>query len=1063
MCDVSIYSVTSYYEGRSIDEENEFSSIFKHIGHKNDSVESMKKQQKTDAVGDTEKMGRRRFHSLKKFRAKKEEASVDNEGGSFKSSSSKSSSLPLLDRAKAVHKDDRGKALSRADAVKRSTRVSSVGSGSSAHEHELTAPAVGEVPSSGDPKKPSSENLMQDISDVDEEEDLYPHKPLFEDLYPYDPVDESIQIDEENALVEHQRQGSLDSYLSSAVATFNPLAEGKQLHTLNSLLRIERIESLRNHSSHAARMFHKPVDESLQIEEENTLQKNKRQAPMLYPVEGHVRLSTHQGPSTDNLHVSQRMAEQKQKPGTSFALLSLERPTNYHQSSRPKPGPHRANNAASQSMYTYSTKPVPPLPLPPALVSAEIRRNQRTANVETNLERPVKEVASALSNQLTMTSSQLPYHDKTKPLIGAVGLPVSKLSPFAAPPVSASENGPLSASSTISFVSTSNYESNAGPVSSMKSTLAPLTSASLQDDDTMAVTHLSSAHSHLSLSLSAPPPPPPPPPPLPPKSPPLLLGLKGSPPPPPPPPPPPSVLKVVGPLPPPPPPPPPLPTAPKDQPPPPPPPPPPAPKGPPPPPPPPKGQPPPPAPKGPPPPPPAPKGPAPPPPAPKGVVPPSAPRPPPPIVGGTKPPLPNSEVQPHNAEGDNQKLKQLHWDKLSADPSRSMVWDKLRAGSFRVDEDGIASRFGLAASSATVKKGSGKPSAVMNKKGPIDAKKAQNISIQLRALNLSSEEIHDALLEGDGLKPDLLEILVKMCPTPDEQRNLMKLSNEMPPDLGPAERFLISILQIPQAFQRLEAMQFKASFKEDISQITESIKILETACARIRDSRLFLKLLEAVLKTGNLMNRGTARGQAEAFKLDALLKLVDIKSADGKTTLLHFVVEEVAKSEGLRLIREDNETESTPEAELKDADIYRRGLEAIMTLFKEFETVKQAAGIDADYINQGVTKIATKLSALQSRLKNFQSKAGDAEDAKSKDTFEGNMELFCSEAAEDVARIKQDVDRVFDQVKEVIMYFHGNQREAQPLRILVIVRDFLSILERVCKDVGKSIKVAKRS
>ncbi|KAH7307408.1 hypothetical protein KP509_22G057800 [Ceratopteris richardii] len=1018
MCDVSIYSVTSYYEGRSIDEENEFSSIFKHIGHKNDSVESMKKQQKTDAVGDTEKMGRRRFHSLKKFRAKKEEASVDNEGGSFKSSSSKSSSLPLLDRAKAVHKDDRGKALSRADAVKRSTRVSSVGSGSSAHEHELTAPAVGEVPSSGDPKKPSSENLMQDISDVDEEEDLYPHKPLFEDLYPYDPVDESIQIDEENALVEHQRQ---------------------------------------------ARMFHKPVDESLQIEEENTLQKNKRQAPMLYPVEGHVRLSTHQGPSTDNLHVSQRMAEQKQKPGTSFALLSLERPTNYHQSSRPKPGPHRANNAASQSMYTYSTKPVPPLPLPPALVSAEIRRNQRTANVETNLERPVKEVASALSNQLTMTSSQLPYHDKTKPLIGAVGLPVSKLSPFAAPPVSASENGPLSASSTISFVSTSNYESNAGPVSSMKSTLAPLTSASLQDDDTMAVTHLSSAHSHLSLSLSAPPPPPPPPPPLPPKSPPLLLGLKGSPPPPPPPPPPPSVLKVVGPLPPPPPPPPPLPTAPKDQPPPPPPPPPPAPKGPPPPPPPPKGQPPPPAPKGPPPPPPAPKGPAPPPPAPKGVVPPSAPRPPPPIVGGTKPPLPNSEVQPHNAEGDNQKLKQLHWDKLSADPSRSMVWDKLRAGSFRVDEDGIASRFGLAASSATVKKGSGKPSAVMNKKGPIDAKKAQNISIQLRALNLSSEEIHDALLEGDGLKPDLLEILVKMCPTPDEQRNLMKLSNEMPPDLGPAERFLISILQIPQAFQRLEAMQFKASFKEDISQITESIKILETACARIRDSRLFLKLLEAVLKTGNLMNRGTARGQAEAFKLDALLKLVDIKSADGKTTLLHFVVEEVAKSEGLRLIREDNETESTPEAELKDADIYRRGLEAIMTLFKEFETVKQAAGIDADYINQGVTKIATKLSALQSRLKNFQSKAGDAEDAKSKDTFEGNMELFCSEAAEDVARIKQDVDRVFDQVKEVIMYFHGNQREAQPLRILVIVRDFLSILERVCKDVGKSIKVAKRS
>ena len=34
------------------------------------------------------------------------------------------------------------------------------------------------------------------------------------------------------------------------------------------------------------------------------------------------------------------------------------------------------------------------------------------------------------------------------------------------------------------------------------------------------------------------------------------------------------------------------------------------------------------------------------------------------------------------------------------------------------------------------------------------------------------------------------------------------------------------------------------------------------------------------------MNVGTNRGDAHAFKLDTLLKLVDIKGADGKTTLL---------------------------------------------------------------------------------------------------------------------------------------------------------------------------------
>jgi hypothetical protein len=41
-------------------------------------------------------------------------------------------------------------------------------------------------------------------------------------------------------------------------------------------------------------------------------------------------------------------------------------------------------------------------------------------------------------------------------------------------------------------------------------------------------------------------------------------------------------------------------------------------------------------------------------------------------------------------------------------------------------------------------------------------------------------------------------------------------------------------------------------------------------------SRLFPKLLEAVLRTGNRMNVGTNRGDAKAFRLDTLLKPVDI-------------------------------------------------------------------------------------------------------------------------------------------------------------------------------------------
>ncbi|GJV16768.1 formin-like protein 5 [Tanacetum coccineum] len=58
------------------------------------------------------------------------------------------------------------------------------------------------------------------------------------------------------------------------------------------------------------------------------------------------------------------------------------------------------------------------------------------------------------------------------------------------------------------------------------------------------------------------------------------------------------------------------------------------------------------------------------------------------------------------------------------------------------------------------------------------------------------------------------------------------------------------------------------------------------------------------------MNDGTFRGSAQAFKLDTLLKLSDVKGIDGKTTLLHFVVQEIIRSEGIKAARTTRESKS---------------------------------------------------------------------------------------------------------------------------------------------------------
>ena len=144
------------------------------------------------------------------------------------------------------------------------------------------------------------------------------------------------------------------------------------------------------------------------------------------------------------------------------------------------------------------------------------------------------------------------------------------------------------------------------------------------------------------------------------------------------------------------------------------------------------------------------------------------------------------------------------------------------------------------------------------------------------------------------------------------------------------------------------------------------------ACQELTKSRLFLKLLEAVLKTGNRMNVGTFRGGAQAFKLDTLLKLSDVKGTDGKTTLLHFVVLEIIRSEGVRATRAAKEQSTsvssldtnnvTDDNKEKTEDGYKQlGLKVVSNLGDELQNVKKAAILDADQLAMSVASLGHKL------------------------------------------------------------------------------------------------------
>ncbi|RLN39850.1 hypothetical protein C2845_PM01G06680 [Panicum miliaceum] len=391
------------------------------------------------------------------------------------------------------------------------------------------------------------------------------------------------------------------------------------------------------------------------------------------------------------------------------------------------------------------------------------------------------------------------------------------------------------------------------------------------------------------------------------------------------------------------------------------------------------------------------------------------------------------------------KLKPLHWDKVRATSDRAMVWDQLK-----LDEDMIEALFMNNSTPAVPPRDAGRKTTAppfRQEERVLDPKKAQNIAILLRALNFTCEEVSDALLDGNAecLGSELLETLVKMAPTKEEELKLRDYNGDLS-KLGSAERFLKAVLDIPFAFKRVDAMLYRANFETEINYLRKSFETLEAACEDLKGSRLFLKLLEAVLRTGNRMNVGTNRGEAKAFKLDTLLKLADVKGTDGKTTLLHFVVQEIIRSEDAKSEKESAMIIHSS----KDEQLRKQGLKLVSGLSSELGNVKKAAMMDFDVLHGYVNKLETGLEKIKSVLQlERQCTQGQK--------FFTTMQSFLKEAEKEIEQVRGEEKRALVRVKDITEYFHGDtaKEEAHPLRIFMVVREFLSTLDHVCKEVGR--------
>ncbi|XP_049500669.1 protein diaphanous homolog 2 isoform X1 [Panthera uncia] len=323
------------------------------------------------------------------------------------------------------------------------------------------------------------------------------------------------------------------------------------------------------------------------------------------------------------------------------------------------------------------------------------------------------------------------------------------------------------------------------------------------------------------------------------------------------------------------------------------------------------------------------------------------PPPPPPLFGGSVPPFPPGIPPPPGAPldlpyGMKQKkiykpevpMKRINWSKIEPkELSENCFWLKVKEDKFE-NPDLFAK---LALNFATqikvpknVEASEEKKTLPAKKKVKelriLDPKTAQNLSIFLGSYRMPYEDIKNIILEvnEDMLSEALIQNLVKHLPEQKILCELAQLRNEYH-DLSEPEQFGVVMSSVKMLRPRLNSILFKLTFEEHVNNIKPSIIAVTLACEELKKSESFNKLLELVLLVGNYMNSGSRNAQSLGFKINFLCKIRDTKSADQKTTLLHFIAE-ICEEKYRDILKFPEELEHVESASKVSAQILKNNL-----------------------------------------------------------------------------------------------------------------------------------------
>ncbi|XP_073276529.1 formin-like protein 18 isoform X2 [Primulina huaijiensis] len=171
----------------------------------------------------------------------------------------------------------------------------------------------------------------------------------------------------------------------------------------------------------------------------------------------------------------------------------------------------------------------------------------------------------------------------------------------------------------------------------------------------------------------------------------------------------------------------------------------------------------------------------------------------------------------------------------------------------------------------------------------IELRRAYNCEIMLTKVKNSILALDDSKLDVDQV-----DNLIKFCPTKEEMELLKNYTGNQE-NLGKCEQFFLELMKVPRAESKLRIFSFKIQFHSQVSDLRNSLNIVNSASGEVRNSVKLKRIMQTILSLGNALNHGTARGSAVGFRLDSLLKLTETRSINKKLTLMHYLCKVLAE------------------------------------------------------------------------------------------------------------------------------------------------------------------------